>query len=133
MRHCVPRVRPVATVGASPSPMLDASSSGADAAGVPMAIDQATTPPAPPAGAVPAVAPAAAAPPAASRRRWRRGDLRLPRFPDPEALDQSTALESIEELRRWAEHQAESAIDWYLRDKATKRWCSRLLRAAAIV
>jgi hypothetical protein len=41
--------------------------------------------------------------------------------------------DALDTLRVWAEDEATRAIDWYLRDKATKRAGSRLLRAAAIV
>ena len=48
----------------------------------------------------------------------------------PQWHDQAQALD---QLRAWAETRAVETITWYQRDKRTKRWTSRLLRAAAVI
>jgi hypothetical protein len=48
------------------------------------------------------------------------------------AEDWQRPAEALDRLRAWAEGEAGQAIEWYLRDKATKRFGSRVLRALAI-
>lgn len=66
------------------------------------------------------------------RRSWGRGDLSpVSRPPIPPGRWQEG--EALELLRDWAEARAVETIAWYLRDKRSKRWASRLLRAGAVV
>ncbi|WP_333768632.1 SLATT domain-containing protein [Streptomyces sp. IBSBF 2435] len=79
----------------------------------------------------------AGAPAADSRGAPRRGrrDLEAQPFPDvpaAAAADPAAQRETLARLRAWAEQDAEAAIDWYLRDKRTKRAASRLLQGLAI-
>lgn len=67
-----------------------------------------------------------------SHRWWRRGDLRYAALPAVSAEDWRQPDVVLDQLRRWAETQAEEAIEWYLRDKQAKRLGSRLLRILAI-
>jgi SMODS and SLOG-associating 2TM effector domain 2 len=67
------------------------------------------------------------------RRFWSRGDLppiARPAISPEQWRDHGQALGL---LRTWAEDRATETINWYLRDKKTKRWASRLLRAAAVI
>jgi hypothetical protein len=68
-------------------------------------------------------------------RRWlgRRGDLPTRPFPSISGNDLTSRLAAVDALRTWAEARAEDAIDWYRRDKRTKRTVSKALRAASIV
>lgn len=73
--------------------------------------------------------------PAGPRRDRRRTDLRAQPFPEvtaAAAADPAAQRETLALLRTWAEGEAEAAIDWYLRDKRTKRVASRLLQGLAI-
>ncbi|SEG15969.1 hypothetical protein SAMN05216223_103445 [Actinacidiphila yanglinensis] len=70
---------------------------------------------------------------AARPRRPRRGDLQMRPFPAVAADTPAAQRRALAELRAWAEQGAEDAIDWYLRDKRSKRTASRLLQGLAIV
>ncbi len=64
----------------------------------------------------------------------RRGNIRQldPPSVDPGAW-QGDRRDLVRELKEWAEREAVQTIDWYFRDKATKRGASRLLRGVAIL
>jgi hypothetical protein len=51
---------------------------------------------------------------------------------DITAADWADPTGTVAKLRDWAERRALVTIDWYTRDKRSKRWFSRLLRAAAV-
>lgn len=69
-------------------------------------------------------------------RTARRGrDLEaqpFPGIPAGAATDPDVQRETLARLREWAERDAEAAIDWYLRDKRTKRISSRALQGLTI-
>jgi hypothetical protein len=67
------------------------------------------------------------------KRRWGRGDLRLSPLVDLAVEDWRNPTAALDSLRQWAEKEATDAVDWYLRDKSTKRIAARVLRALAIV
>jgi hypothetical protein len=69
-----------------------------------------------------------------SRRRhlWARGDLTPVARPEISPQQWRDPTEALDQLRAWAEDRAVETITWYLRDKKSKRWASRLLRAAAV-
>src|SRR5690242_19760300 len=69
----------------------------------------------------------------APRRRWRRGDLTPAPMVGLTVEDWRNPAVALDRLRTWAEHEAETAITWYLKDKNVKRVGSRALRALAIV
>ncbi len=69
-----------------------------------------------------------------SRRWWRREDIRHAPLPVLRPDDWLRDPESAAELLRcWADGEGEQAVNWYLQDKASKRFGSRLLRGCAIV
>lgn len=70
---------------------------------------------------------------AAGPRGWGRRDLALRPFPAVAADTPAAQRRALADLRAWAEQGAEDAIDWYLRDKRSKRTASRLLQGLAIV
>ncbi|MBS2964237.1 SLATT domain-containing protein [Actinocrinis puniceicyclus] len=67
------------------------------------------------------------------RRGLRRGDLRREGFPSISGATPQERAQAVEALREWAEHQAEGAIEWYMKDKRLKRSGSRLLRALTVL
>jgi hypothetical protein len=67
-----------------------------------------------------------------SRQRGRR-DLRIKAMPVARVDDWRDPETALDALRVWAEDNATSTIEWYLRDKAWKRIGSRLLRSCAIL
>lgn len=69
---------------------------------------------------------------AGPRGRGRR-DLELRPFPAVAADTPAAQRRALADLRAWAEQGAEDAIDWYLRDKRSKRTASRVLQGLAIV
>lgn len=71
--------------------------------------------------------------PGAGGGRGIRRDLRSRPFPGA-ALEQAGGqAEILRELRTWAEHEAEDAIEWYLNDKRLKRRGSRVISALTIL
>jgi hypothetical protein len=82
---------------------------------------------------VPPASPAPPDPGGRPRRGWTRGDLPVVERLDITAADWADPARTLARLRDWAERRAVVTIDWYTRDKAAKRWFSRLLRAAAVV
>jgi hypothetical protein len=74
-----------------------------------------------------------------ARQPWRggrrRGDLGGRPFPAvsaESATDPAGQRAALAELRRWAEREAEEAVDWYLSDKRRKRTGSRLCQGFAV-
>jgi hypothetical protein len=67
------------------------------------------------------------------KRRWGRGDLSLSPMIVLSVEDWRNPTAALDTLRQWAEQEAGDAITWYLRDKTTKRFAARTLRALAIV
>lgn len=63
----------------------------------------------------------------------RRDDLRAQRFPLAGPEDWRDPGQALTTLYRHAEDKALQAIDWYLRDKRSKKLSSRVLRAVAII
>ncbi|MBI3687873.1 MAG: SLATT domain-containing protein [Actinobacteria bacterium] len=70
---------------------------------------------------------------AAARERERTRDLRSVPSPMVSPADWHDPETTLQALHRHAEAKALAGIDWYLRERRTKRRASRLLRAAAIV
>ncbi|MGW1886857.1 SLATT domain-containing protein [Streptomyces sp. NPDC001970] len=64
--------------------------------------------------------------------RRRRRDLRTNPFPSLSPGTAQQNVESLEQIRAWAERETEDAIDWYLRDKRLKRKGSRGIRALTV-
>ena len=73
-------------------------------------------------------------PPDGDRRRrfWARGDISPVARPDVTVAKSNDQAQALEQMSAWAESRTVETIDWYLRDKRTKRWSSRLLRGASI-
>jgi len=67
------------------------------------------------------------------KRRWLRGELPPIARPDVPVDTWGDPMGALEQLRAWAEARASQTIEWYVRDKQSKRWASRALRAMAIV
>ncbi|MEO3765878.1 SLATT domain-containing protein [Streptomyces sp. B8F3] len=65
--------------------------------------------------------------------RGRRRDLRGRPFPGVALEEAGGQAEILRELRTWAEHEAEDAIEWYLNDKRLKRRGSRVISALTIL
>jgi hypothetical protein len=70
---------------------------------------------------------------AAVRERERDRDLRAIPSPMVSPTDWHDPETALQVLHRHAEAKALAGIDWYLRERRTKRRASRLLRATAII
>jgi SMODS and SLOG-associating 2TM effector domain 2 len=68
-----------------------------------------------------------------SDRRGGHRDRAVGRAPVLTAESWAQPAKALEELRSWAIDAAQDAVNWYQRDKGTKRKASRILRGASIV
>jgi hypothetical protein len=67
----------------------------------------------------------------AKKKRSKR-DIQRPHW-DPPSWRPENVLASLENLQRYAEENAQEAIDWYYIHKSTKNYISQWLRAFAII